>query len=309
MTTRVAIARILEYESTLLEPAVGVLLEEAGYRPVPGRSVLVKPNLVNATNAKVSCTNALVVRAVCACLLDGGERVTVADSPAFGPAPHVARAAGIAEAIAPLGLKVQGLRNPRPTKLPCGLEVGLSATALNADLIVNVPRLKAHIQMRLTGAVKNLFGCVVGFRKAFAHNQLGEKGTLFREMIMDIPGALPPTLTLMDAIRPMHETGPARGRPFPLGMLAASANPVALDTAAYVVLGAKPAMVPLWEEALKRGLPGARPEDLIYPLEKPAHFKAEGFVIPQKLDPVKFELLRLIRGRFKSLLRHLGKKA
>lgn len=309
MTTRVAITRIHEYESTLLDASVGILLEEAGYRPSPGRSVLVKPNLVNATNATVSCTNALVVRAVCAHLLDAGERVTVADSPAFGPASHVARAAGITEAIAPLGLRVSSLKHPRKTKLPCGLVVGLSADALDADLVINVPRLKAHIQMRLTGAVKNLFGCVVGFRKAFAHNQLGEKGTLFREMIMDIPGALPPVITVMDAIQPMHRTGPIKGAPFELGMLASSDNPVAVDTAAYVVLRVSPAAVPLWQEAIKRDLPGADPGDIIYPLEDLKHFSSKGFRTPKNTEPVRFDPLRLATGRMKSILRHFSKNA
>ncbi len=307
MTTRVAIARIHEYESTLLDAAVGVLLEEAGYRPSPGRSVLVKPNLVNSANAAVSCTNALVVRTVCERLLEGGEKVMVADSPAFGPASQVARAAGLSKAIAPLGLKVVGLKKPRKTMLPCGIEVGLSAQALDTDLIINLPRLKAHIQMRLTGAVKNLFGCVVGFRKAFAHNRLGEKGALFREMIMDLPGALPPIITLMDAIRPMHRTGPVKGPAFDLGMLAASDNEVAVDTTAYMVLGATPASVPLWQEAVRRGLPGSDPADIDYPLENLTHFDAEGFVIPKKLDPVRFDPLRLAKGRMKSLLRHFRK--
>lgn len=307
MKTAVAIARIHEYESTLLDTTVGVLLEEAGYRPAPGRSVLVKPNLVNSTNAEVACTNALVVRAVCAHLLERGEKVLVADSPAFGPASHVARAAGITEALAPLGLRVRSLKNPRRTMLPCGVEVGLSAQALDADLILNLPRFKVHIQMRFSGAVKNLFGCVVGFRKAFAHNRLGGKGTLFREMIMDLPGTLPPVITLMDAIRPMHRSGPIKGSPFELGMLAASTNPVAVDTAAYTVVGGNPATVPLWQEALERNLPGAHTEDIDYPLEGLRHFNAEGFEISKDMDPIRFEPLRLLRGRLKSLLRHFNK--
>lgn len=304
MTTRVALARILEYESTMLVPAVGILLEESGYTPVPGRSVLVKPNLVNSTNATVSCTNPLVVRAVCTHLLDGREKVLVADSPAFGPASHVARAAGLDKALAPLGLTVQSLKRPIRTVLPCGVDVGLSADALDADLIINVPRLKAHIQMRMTGAVKNLFGCVVGFRKAFAHNTLGEKGHLFREMIMDIPDALPPIISVMDAIRPMHGTGPIKGSPFKLGMLAASANAVALDTAAYALLGAHPEDIPLWAEAYARDLAGANPEDIIYPLELSARFDARGFRLPERLAPVTFNPLRLLKGRLKSLIRH-----
>lgn len=302
MTPAVALARMLEYESTLMPAAVVLLMKEAGYTPVAGRRVLVKPNLVSAANAGLSCTHPLVVRAVCAHLLDNGEHVTVADSPAFGPASRVARAAGLDTAIGPLGLRVQSLGAPRPTPLPCGRTMGISSLALDADIIVNIPRLKAHCQMRVTGAVKNLFGCVTGFRKAVSHYSMGDKNNLFREMIMDLPAVLPPVLTVLDGIHAMHTEGPIRGEPFELGLLGASQSPIALDTAMYSLLGLSPENVPLWAEAVKRRLPGSDPAAIRFPLEKPGSFDTRQFVLPAQLDPIRFEPLRLIRGRIKSLL-------
>ncbi|KAB1442107.1 DUF362 domain-containing protein [Pseudodesulfovibrio senegalensis] len=302
MMPTVALARMLEYESTLLPATVALLMKEAGYEPAVGRRVLVKPNLVSAANAGLSCTHPLVVRAVCTHLLNNGEHVTVADSPAFGPASRVARAAGLDTALKPLGLRVHSLGTPRPTALPCGCTMGISSSALDADIIVNIPRLKAHCQMRVTCAVKNLFGCVTGFRKAVSHNTLGNRGNLFREMVMDLPLALPPVLTVLDGVRPMHEEGPIHGRPFDLGLLGASESPVALDTAIYSLLGLATMDVPLWAEATKRQLPGSDPAAIHFPLEKPQDFDAHGFAIPTELDPIRFEPLRLIRGRLKSLL-------
>jgi uncharacterized protein (DUF362 family) len=304
MTIPVAIARILEYESTLLDSATALVLEESGLEPRSGQRVLVKPNLVAGTNARHSTTNPLVVRAACAWLLDHGARVTVADSPAFGPASYVARASGLGKTLAPLGIKVGTLGRPVPTELSGGTAMGLSADALEADLILNVPKLKVHCQMVMSGAVKNLFGCVVGFRKAMAHHRLGRSPERFRAMIMDVYDALPRTHHLMDAIRPLHRDGPTGGVPYEMGLLAASGNGVGLDTLACSIIGLIPAQVPLWEEALRRHMDGAHPADLGYPLEKPALFNADGF----EMAPVReleFDPVRVVRGRVKSLLKHL----
>jgi uncharacterized protein (DUF362 family) len=306
MSTRVAMARILEYESTLLDPAIALLLEEAGLSPAPGQRIMVKPNLVASSNARHCTTHPRVIRAACAYLLDCGARVVVADSPAFGPASHVARASGLADALAGLGLKVVGLGRPVPLALTRGGTIGISRDALEADRILNVPKLKAHCQMTISGAVKNLFGCVVGFRKAMAHNRLGDDPAAFRSMLMDVYAALPRACHLTDAVRPLHRDGPTGGEPFELGLLAASDNGVAVDTAAYALLGLTPTQIPLWQEARARNMAGADPEDLIYPLEDPGLFDPSGFTL-SPARALKFDPVRIVRGRVRSLLKHFTK--
>ena len=306
MRQTVAIAHVPEYESSLLETATARLLEKSGLAVRNGEKVLVKPNLVNGKNARFCTTHPLVVRAACVWLLEQGAVVRVADSPAFGPASNVAGASGLTRALHGLGLKVQNLKRPEPLELTCGGTIGLSRDALEADRILNMPKLKVHGQMAMSGAVKNLFGCVVGFRKAMAHYSLGHSYDLFRSMIMDVYEALPRTHHLMDAVRPLHRNGPIEGDPFELGMLAASDNGVALDAAAYGVLGLTPDRIPLWEEALVRNIPGADPGDIHYPLEGPETFDAHGFILADGRE-LAFRPIRLIRGRVRSLVKHFKK--
>ncbi|WP_243547224.1 DUF362 domain-containing protein [Pseudodesulfovibrio tunisiensis] len=306
MSETIAIARILEYESTLLDSAVGLVLKEAGIKPDPRSRVLVKPNLISSTNAEHSCTNARITAAACRYLLDCGAYVTVADSPAFGTVNSVARASCLDYELSRIAMNVSPMRRPRSVRLRSGRKIAVSRDALEADLIVSIPRLKVHGQMRVTGAVKNLFGCVVGFRKAFAHRRFPDMEQ-FRSMIMDLYEILPPKAALMDAVRPMHRDGPTKGEPFDLGLIAASHDPVALDTAMYDLLDLTPEAVPLWAEAVKRDLPGARPDSLVYPLEKPDSFDATGFVIPEVLDPIRFQPMRLAKGRLRSLLKRFTK--
>ena len=120
------------------------------------------------------------------------------------------------------------------------------------DAILNLPKLKVHRMLGLSGAVKNHFGCVTSVWKALLHVLWGDRGNRFESMLMDLLDLLPPSVSLMDAVVAMHVTGPVDGSPFPLKMLAASPSAVALDTALYTLLHLAPADVPLWQEAVRR---------------------------------------------------------
>lgn len=302
----VALLRQDGYAPSSLREAVERLLCACGRRFSPGQRVLVKPNLVSRANAGLSCTHPAVAAALCAALLDRGARVLVADSPAFGSAERVASACGLAEALRPLGLRVQTLDRPAPLALTLGGSIGVSRTALEADGIVSLARVKAHGQFRATASVKNLFGCVCGCRKALAHMRLGETPGAMESMVLDVFAALPPVLGAADGVVAMHRDGPVHGEAYALGLLGASAAPMALDAALFSLLGLAPAQVPLWAEAQRRGLPGAGPGDAAFPLARPEDFDATGFVTARELDPMRFEPLRFVRGRVKSLLHRLG---
>ena len=290
------------YDDPALAAVVSELLTATGLCPAPGALVLVKPNLVAPRTMALACTRPVVVRAVCRHLLDLGARVVVADSPAFGTGRVMARLSGLTAVLAGLPVRVDNLDGPRPLHLSFGARVGVSGLALDADHIVSVPRLKCHGQMGLSAAVKNLFGCVCGFRKSLAHQRFGNQGNRFARMILEVMAALPPVTTLLDGVVAMDRDGPTGGDPYPLGLLGAAVNPVALDTAMATLLGYPEDMVPLWREARSMGLSGARIEELTFPLAGLAAFDARGFRRPAGLSPVAFAPRRFVWGRVKSLL-------
>lgn len=254
---------------------------------VTGRRVLIKPNFVALKNASLSCTSAPVIHAAALHCLRRGARVTVGDSPAFGTAFSIARAIGLTGLLASLNVPVVTLGRGRWVHSG-RVRVPVSAEALEADLILNLPRFKAHSQMRFTGAVKNLFGCVSGVHKAWLHALHGDKDGRFTEMICGLMAVLPPTVSLLDGIVAMHRTGPTGGEAYPLGLLGASANPVALDTAAGLLLGARPQDMPVWTACRRAGLAGADPDEVTYPRLRPTDFDATGFSLPADLKPESF---------------------
>ena len=306
MSEAVYFRHVGAYDDFDLPGTVSELLEATGLRPPAGALVLVKPNLVAPRTMALACTAPQVVRAVCRHLLDYGVRVVVADSLAFGTGRIMARLCGLRDALADLPVTLANLDAPRAVRLSFGGHIGVARLALEADHIVNVPRLKCHDQMGLSAGVKNLFGCVCGFRKSLAHQRFGSHGNHFARMILDVAAALPPVTTLIDGVVAMERSGPTGGDPFPLGLLGAAANPVALDTALARMLGYTPESLPLWREARSMGLPGALPDELAFPLDTPESFPvATGFRRPPKLSPVAFAPGRFVKGRLKSLLTRL----
>ncbi len=301
----VALGRCGSYASPDVERAVGELLTAIGYHPARGEKVLVKPNLLRGDADPLCCTDPAVVRAACLYLLDHGAAITVADSPAFGQATNVARRIGLSEALTRLpggvSLPVRDLDAPKTVILPMGAGVKISRLALEADSLLNLPRLKAHRMLRLTCAVKNLFGCVSGMNKAWLHARHGDKGRRFTSLVMDVALALPPVTSLVDAVTAMHVMGPAGGKPFQAGLLAASGSPVALDTAVYTLLGAAPGQLRLWEEARLRRLPGALVEDIFWSGEARESFSLTGFVMPENLMSESFSPIALLKSAWRRL--------
>ena len=308
MPESVFLRHLAGYDHPALDAVVAELLAATGLAPAPGTLVLVKPNLVAPRNMVLSCTSPCVVRAVCRHLLTLGARVVVADSPAFGTGRVMARLSGLSGALADLPVRVDNLGAPQAVPLSFDGSIGVSRLALEADHIVSVPRLKCHDQMGLSAGVKNLFGCVVGFRKSLGHQRFGAKANRFARMILDVRAVLPPVTTLLDGVVAMHRHGPTAGEPFPLGLLAAAANPVALDTAVYTLLGLTPEQLPLWREARAMGLPGALAEAIDYPFAALDAFDAAGFAAPGAISPIAFEPGRFVAGRVRSLLTRLRRR-
>lgn len=288
--------------------AVGLALDHAGpqhLRSLRGARVLVKPNLLAAT--PLACTDPAVTAAACAWLLDNGAHVAVADSPGFGRAEHVARVIGLTDALAPLGIVPRGPSGVVPLELDVGATVGVAREIRECDLILSVPRVKAHSQVRLTLAVKNLYGVVAGLRKAFIHTRQGRDPLLFADTVASLWAALPPAAALADGVIAMHVDGPSRGRPFPLGLVGASPSAPALDEAVCAVLGIAPADTLVGAALERRSAPGCAAAGWTADFAdlRPEDFDASGFVLPDVLMHTSFRPGRLLISCLRRLLKSL----
>lgn len=87
----------------------------------------------------------------------------------------------------------------------------VARSAADADVIINLPKLKTHGMTVLPGAVKNLVGCIPGKRKVQWHLNTGVNHEAFMQMLVDLSALLKPLLTIMDAVVGMERNCPGSG--------------------------------------------------------------------------------------------------
>ncbi|MCK5174300.1 MAG: DUF362 domain-containing protein, partial [Planctomycetes bacterium] len=219
-----------------------------------GDRVLIKPNLIIARRSDEPVqTHPAVITAVARAVKDLGGKPFVADSPAWGTVKACAGALELYETLKGLDVPVSQLK--RPTRISVGpCSVGISRDALEADRIINVPKLKTHQQLGATFAIKNIFGCVCGKEKAYLHFSRGKDVGEFCEMLVGIFKLLRPAMTIIDGVVGMEGAGPINGRARKLGFLVGGADPVACELICCELLGLAPEDLPILQAGRRLGL-------------------------------------------------------
>ncbi len=251
-----------EYES--LKPLIFSIMDGLGGEAIAGcRRVLLKPNLLTtAKPADAIVTHCLVVRAVAEYVLSKGALPLIADSPGMGSFQKILKESGLKDALQGLPAECREFRESLPTDIgaPFGV-IDLAREAVEAELTINLPKLKTHSQMLLTLGVKNMFGCVAGLRKPEWHMKAGVNRELFARLLVQICRRLKPQMTILDGILSMEGEGPGKGgKPRPLGVIIAGRDPFAVDAVVCSLLGLQPDMLPTLKVARELGLLEENPE-------------------------------------------------
>ena len=247
-----------EYDYESLRPVVFDIIESTGKNLIKKDSrVIIKPNLLlSAEPEKAITTHPLVVKAVAEYVLMKGGRPQISDSPATGTFERVIKKGGFKKNLE--GLDVVFKEFKETTKLNIGEPFGkidVARDVVEADVVINIAKLKTHAQMLLTLGVKNLFGCIVGFKKPEWHFRTGMNREMFARLLVQIHNAINPSITLIDGILAMEGQGPGKsGLPRHLGVLVGSRNAFAADYAICSLLGINPDRLPTNEQAKKLGL-------------------------------------------------------
>jgi uncharacterized protein (DUF362 family)/Pyruvate/2-oxoacid:ferredoxin oxidoreductase delta subunit len=291
MDNTVTLVRCTEYGLEQTEAAVRRsvdLLGGMGRFVKPGQRVLVKPNLLSASDpARAVVTHPTVVRAVVKLAQEAGGLVLVADNPFVPPLTQSAwesiyERTGLAAVAAETGAELNTRLIPQQRAHPDGWLIKLVDTTgflTESDVVISVPKLKTHGFMRFTGAVKNLFGTVPGTTKAGYHVKL-QTVDRFADMLLDLASFVRPALSVMDAIVGMNGDGPSAGQPFPIGAILAGPDPVALDVAALSLVGHDPISVPVVNKAAARGWTTGHAGDLSILGDDLAALRVTGFDLP-----------------------------
>lgn len=305
----VSLLKATTYDVALLEQQLRTLLLPLGGMEAyvkPGQRVLLKPNLLTAARPTKECTTRPeVVYCVAKLVQEVGGKPFLGDSPAFGSAHGVAKANGLLQWAQKIDLPIVELHGKRynlePPKEDRDLNFDhllLSKEAMEADVVINLPKVKSHVQLTLTLGVKNLFGCVPGKMKAWWHMEAGKDRQRFAQMLVETAQAIDPDLTILDGIIGHEGNGPSGGEPRRLGVLGASPDVYALDRAMLDVLQLDPAQIPTVAASQRLGL---CPSAIEFVLQSPSELCIDNWKLPEKLMPIDFGMPRVMKSTFKHL--------
>jgi uncharacterized protein (DUF362 family) len=213
---------------------------------VRGRNVVLKPNLVEFEPQSSINTNPIVVHAALeAFRARGAASVRIAEGPGHRRNTlDLAEAAGYFKTVPHfedlfVDLNLDDVSRVNPARRFSRMKkIYLPNTALGADLLVSMPKMKTHHWVGATLSMKNLFGVVPGAVYGWPKNVLHWAG--IEESIADLHALFPRQFAIVDGIVGMQGNGPIQGVAKKAGVLVAGADPVAVDATCCRIMGIDP---------------------------------------------------------------------
>lgn len=225
--------------------------------------ILLKPNLNSNMNALTGNTTDLrVLVAVIEALQDRGYyRITIGEGISSGfcrnriPVAHRLRIDRVCERY---GVEFVDFNHAPGVEIDFarGMKAAVAEPVMEADFLINLPKLKMHFEAGMSVALKNLIGCLVGVdEKQKVHRSLGRN-------ILNLNKYIVPDLHIVDGLIAMEGTGPSRGTPIRLDLLMAGQDPYLVDLACARVAQVTYTEIPALRLAEEDGLIG--PDDHAY---------------------------------------------
>ena len=256
--SKVAIVRCRSYDWDEVDKAVrtGIgLLGGISNFVKTGERIVIKPNLLCGADPD-RCVNPhpSVFKAVGSLLSEYDVDLYYGDSPGFGKCEKHMEKAKLKGVADELGIKLADFDNGQTISHKDALlnkRFVIAKGVLDSDGLISLSKLKTHQLTRLTGSVKNQFGCIPGVLKGEYHVKMPDPYD-FSAMLIDLNTLIKPRLYIMDAIIAMEGNGPRSGDQKKLNALLFSGDPIALDSVACKIVDLDPEFVPtskLGEEA------------------------------------------------------------
>jgi uncharacterized protein (DUF362 family)/Pyruvate/2-oxoacid:ferredoxin oxidoreductase delta subunit len=226
-------------------------------------------------------THPEVIRAVIRLVRQAGGEACVGDSPGFGDLERVCERSGVLKVIDEEGASLAPLDQAvRVANEGQYHHFEIARAVHEADVVINLPKLKTHGMMTVTGAVKNLFGCIPGRRKVQWHFNTGVNRDAFARMLVELCALIGPRLTIMDAILGMEGNGPGSGDPRHIGLILGGIDPVSVDVVSGTVIGADPGLLYIIRAAAQAGIGETRLDRIDVRGESLQTSLVEGFRLP-----------------------------
>ena len=245
--SRVGVLRAESYSQNLIELLrTGLDLFRLDVR---GRTVLLKPNLVDYIPGNHINTHPLLISAAIECFRElRAADVIVGEGPGHQRDTElVLSESGMKEVLRQQRVGFVDLNRDELDERPVLAtytdlkHLWLPRTIFASHFIVSMPKVKTHHWSGVSLSMKNMFGVVPGAKYGWPKNVLHWKG--IDRSILDICATVPIHFVIADAIIAMEGNGPLNGNPRPLNRIVLADDPVAADATCARLMGLDPEKV------------------------------------------------------------------
>jgi len=261
--TKVSVLKCEEYNVDLIYKVIIQSLKNINF-PIPkNKKILLKPNVLGQRKPELAITtHPTILDALCKLLKENNNEIWIGDSSGiadYGGTQKAFEICGIEAVAKKHNAKLISFEGSEKKEIIDNnakiiKKFILAKEPFDADLIINLPKLKTHILMKYTGAIKNMFGCVPGGGKSKKH-AIAPNEESFGQLLIDIYKNITPHLNIMDAIVSLEGDGPgSAGTPKKTGLILASKDAVALDIEASRIIGYGPLDIKTTKYAIERNL-------------------------------------------------------
>lgn len=298
-----------ENRAAIRRALTGIIEDAGGFEALfaKGKKTVIKPNLVMRKPPEAGATtHPALIEELILILKKYTDDITLAECPGgLGSElmlENIYRGTGIAAVCERQGVPIARDRSAVLHSFSGGIAVKtleLLRVMDDAEVFINVGKLKSHALTTFTGCAKNLYGAIPGLTKVEYHARFSEVDR-FSDLILDINRTLTPTLSILDAVVGMEGNGPTGGRARHIGGIVGSVNAYAADVLGAALIGVRQEEAPILCAAKRHGF---LPEDIHFCGDDYTPYIRRDFLLA---DAQRFSILRqmphLFGGRFKRFL-------
>jgi uncharacterized protein (DUF362 family)/NAD-dependent dihydropyrimidine dehydrogenase PreA subunit len=258
---KVAVIRCTSYHIGELDEAVKSGFDTIKFSLPQNKKVLIKPNIMSQNRPKQhTITHYALVEVLCGLLIENNCDVLIGDSISFyekGLTRKAFQTSMLQKVAQSTGAELIPFEEISLKKINVDLkalkELYIPEILFDVDMVINVCKLKTHSTMRLSGAIKNIFGCLPGGYKQLIHQWSANEFEL-AEVFIELHKLIKPELSIMDAVISLDGGPTAIGKKVETNQLLFSKNPAALDYTAAKIIGYQPERLPILIESQKKKL-------------------------------------------------------
>ncbi|MEK7274927.1 MAG: DUF362 domain-containing protein [Candidatus Desantisbacteria bacterium] len=253
----VCIKKVCTYNIRKIQDSLFQSLELINFKLSRIKTVVLKPNIVMPAKPETAAvTHPSVVEATINLLRAAGiEDISIVEEPAIGlDVKESFRISGYTELANRMGVSLYGFDDVEKAEIQWKYgRLKIPRIFLDADLYINLPKIKTHGYTTVTLSIKNQKGLVSDQIKKYIHT-LG-----LHIPLIELARVISPHLIIMDGIYAMEGEGPTQGKSKRLNALVVGTNQLECDIAACRLMGIDPYNVAHLAYGINEGLGEAEP--------------------------------------------------